>query len=118
MKNAKIILLAALSVLLVSGCQAPRGLQHEVSEPQLVVDGQQSEVVQLFAQTLARMSIGSVEIFEETPFGVAQISKVREYVNGLGESCYLFTITTEVDRRNAAVCRTYDKQLRYVEFVH
>lgn len=118
MKNAKIILLAALSVLLVSGCQAPRGLQHEVSAPQVVVDKQQSESLQNLAKTLADQPMGSVQVLNKTPYGLAQISKDREYVNGLGERCYRFTVTIETGLRYAAVCLGNDKQWRYVELVH
>lgn len=118
MKNAKTILCAAFSVLLVSGCQAPRGLQHEVSAPQVVVDKQQSESLQNFAKTLADQPMGSVQVVNKTPYGPAQISKDREYVNGLGERCYRFTVTTENGHRYVAVCLGNGKQWRYVELVH
>ncbi|MBO9116812.1 MAG: hypothetical protein J7E09_20685 [Escherichia coli] len=118
MKNAKTILLLALSVLLVSGCQAPRGLQHEVSAPQVVVDKQQSESLQNLAKTLADQPMGSVQVVNNTPYGPAQISKDREYVNGLGERCYRFTVTTENVHRYVAVCLSNEKQWRYVELLH
>ena len=118
MKNAKTILLPALSVLLVSGCQAPRGLQHEVSAPQVVVDKQQSKEVKEFALILAQFPMGTVQIVEKTPYGPTQVSKDRDYVNGLGEQCYRLTISGESDRHYVAVCRGKDQQWRYVELVH
>ncbi len=118
MKEIKKIVLVALAVFSVTGCQAPRGLQHEVAAPQVVVDKQQSEAIRQLAQTLADQPMGSVQVVNETPFGAAQISKDREYVNGLGEPCYRFTVTTEIDQKPVAVCRGKDLQWRYVELVH
>ena len=100
--------MTAFTAVMLAGCQAPRGLQHEVSAPQVVVDKQQSEELQQFAQTLVKQLSGNAVVQEVTPFGPAQISKDREYVNGLGES----------DRHYAAVCRDKDQQWRYVELVH
>ena len=77
MKNAKTILLPALSVLLVSGCQAPRGLQHEVSAPQVVVDKQQSKEVKEFALILAQFPMGTVQIVEKTLWTNASIQGSR-----------------------------------------
>ena len=58
MKRVQKFLCAAISVLLVSACQAPRGLQHEVSAPQIVVDKQQSKEVKEFALILAQLPMG------------------------------------------------------------
>lgn len=118
MKSKMIIAMTAFTAVLLAGCQAPRGLQHEVSAPQVIVDEQQSEELQQFAQTLVKQLSGNAVVQEVTPFGPAQISKDREYVNGLGEQCYRFSITTESDRHYAAVCRGKDQQWRYVELVH
>lgn len=43
MKSKIIITMTAFTAVMLAGCQAPRGLQHEVSAPQVVVDKQQSE---------------------------------------------------------------------------
>lgn len=118
MKRVQKILCVAISVLLVSACQAPRGLQHEVSVPQTVVDKQQSEAIQKLVQRLVDQPMGSVQVLNNSPYGSAQISKDREYVNGLGERCCRFTITTEDGQQYAAVCRGNDKLWRYVELVH
>ena len=118
MKKTGMFLLASISVLILPGCQAPRGLQHEVAAPQVVVDKQKSEELQQFAKTLVEQPMGSVEVSNSTHFGSAQMSKDREYVNGLGEMCYRFTVTTENDRQHIAVCRGKDQQWRYVELVH
>ena len=118
MKTKSILLLPAATAVMLGGCQAPRGLQHEVAAPQVVVDKQQAPEFQSFAQTLVDQPTGSVEVNNVTPFGPAQISKDREYVNGLGETCYRFTVTTENDRKHVAVCRGKDQQWRYVELVH
>ena len=118
MKRVQKFLCAAISVLLVSACQAPRGLQHEVSAPQIVVDKQQSKEVKEFALILAQLPMGTVQIVEKTPYGPTQVCKDRDYVNGLGEQCYRFTISGESDRHYVAVCRGKDQQWRYVELVH
>lgn len=118
MKSKLIIAMTAFTAVMLAGCQAPRGLQHEVSAPQIVVDKQQPEELRQFAQTLADQPMGSVQVVNETPFGATQISKDREYVNGLGEPCYRLTVTTESDRKHVAVCRGKDQQWRYVELVH
>lgn len=118
MKSKMIIAMTAYTAVMLTGCQAPRGLQHEVSAPQVVVDKQQSEELQQFAQTLVKQLSGNAVIQEATPFGLAQISKEREYVNGLGEQCHRFSITTESDRHYVAVCRGKDQDWRYVELVY
>ena len=118
MKSKMIIAMTAFTAVMLTGCQVPRGLQHEVSAPQVVVDKQQSEELQQFAQTLVKQLSGNAVIQEATPFGLAQISKEREYVNGLGEQCHRFSITTESNRHYVAVCRGKDQDWRYVELVH
>ena len=118
MKSRNLFVLIVIASVILTGCQAPRGLQHEVATPQIVVDKQQPEELQQFAKTLVEQPMGRVVVSNSMPFGSAQISKDREYVNGLGETCYRFTVTTENDRQHIAVCRGKDQQWRYVELVH
>lgn len=118
MKSRNLFVLIVIASVILTGCQAQRGLQHEVATPQIVVDKQQPEELQQFAKTLVEQPMGSVVVSNSMPFGSAQISKDREYVNGLGETCYRFTVTTENDRQHIAVCRGKDQQWRYVELVH
>lgn len=107
-----------MTAVSLAGCQAPRGLQHEVSAPEIVVDAPQSAETQKFAQSLADMPMGSTVLFGATPQGPVQVTKVREYMNALGEKCYRYTLKNEQTQKHAAVCRVNGKQWRYVELVH
>lgn len=109
---------SVVTVVMLAGCQAPRGLQHEVSAPSLVVDKQQNIQVQNFAKTLADMPMSSVVVVNDSPVGAVQVSKDREYTNALGEQCYRYTLTTDAIRKQVAVCRVSGEHWRYVELVH
>lgn len=116
----KYLLMGICTLITVSlmGCQAPRGLQHEVSAPEIVVDAPQSAQIQQFAQTLADLPMGSTVLLGATPQGLVQVIKVREYMNALGEKCYRYTLKNEQTQKHAAVCRVNGEQWRYVELVH
>ena len=109
---------SVLTVVMLAGCQAPRGLQHEVSAPSPVVDKQQNVQVQNFAKTLAEMPMSSVAVVNDSPVGAVQVSKDREYTNALGEQCYRYTLTSDATRKQVAVCRVSGEHWRYVELVH
>lgn len=115
----KYLLMGASALLLtLAGCQAPRGLQHEVSAPEIVVDAPQSAEIQKFAQSLADIPMGGTVLFGVSPQGPVQVSKDREYMNALGEKCYRYTLKNEQTQKHAAVCRVNDEYWRYVELVH
>lgn len=118
MKTKILIGTSLLSMLMLAGCQAPRGLQHEVSAPSPVVDKKQNVQVQNFAKTLADMPMSSVAVVNDSPVGAVQVSKDREYTNALGEQCYRYTLTTDATRKQVAVCRVSGEHWRYVELVH
>lgn len=118
MMNKILIGTAFLSVVMLVGCQAPRGLQHEVSAPMPIIDKQQDVEVQVFAKTLATMPISTMKVINDSPLGVVQVTKDREYTNALGEQCFRFTLTTDVTRKQVAVCRLSGDHWRYVELVH
>lgn len=115
MKNAKIILLAALSVLLVSGCQAPRGLQHVPSQPAVVVDPSQSENEQSFAASAAKLEVGgSAAVIQTTPIGLAQAIAVATYKNALGEDCKRIELRNKDASSVCGVCLGKDGIWRVV----
>lgn len=118
MKTKILIGTSLLSMLMLAGCQAPRGLQHEVSAPTPVVDEQQNVDVQNFAKTLAEMPMSSVAVVNNSPLGAVQVSKDREYTNALGERCYRYTLTSDATRKQVAVCRVSGEHWRYVQLVH
>lgn len=100
--------------LLLTGCSAPRGLAHNPSVPQPVVDAGQDEVQKTFAQDASTLAVGSTALFDKTPVGTSQVTAVSQYMNGLGERCTKLELKTQTATHRAGVCFGADGVWRYV----
>ena len=99
---------------LISGCSAPRGLNHQVSRPDVkALDSQQSPQMQEFAQ---RMSQASQNTKMKDPYlPEYELMLEHPYRNALGENCHrLWLISSDGQQKPAAVCQTAQGIWRFV----
>lgn len=114
-KYLRIVMVGICGVLLVSGCAStPRGLKHEGTRPSKVVEEAQSAVEQNLSIAVSRLGLGATEVVQETPIGVATVTVIGEYLNGLGETCKRVQIQNEGNILKGAVCLGDDHIWRFV----
>ena len=108
------VALAALTAGL-TGCSAPRGLQHEVMPPEVVKDSPQATSVEHFAQAVGTFEVGTTTVMNNTQLGLAQVHVERVFKNALGEACRRVIVKNNETQRRGAVCQGADGVWRYVD---
>lgn len=120
MKKQCLVTVALLgAVLAVTGCSAPRGLQHKATRPVTEnLDAPQDAVTAAFAATVGNLKPGQTVSVNLPEGGVGAVSAVRigaAYKNALGESCRRVDVKRQgKTSTRAAVCLTKDGVWRYV----
>ena len=111
-------LFAAAAVLAMTGCSAPRGLNHQATRP--VADGldaPQAAAVADFARTMGEAPAGA-RVSTTLPVGgkgEASIPALNAtYKNALGENCRRVEMRSGAQRSRGAVCQTAQGVWRYV----
>lgn len=105
----------ATAVVVLAGCSAPRGLQHEVTPPEIVRDAPQASGARNFAEAAGGLEIGTTTVMNDTPLGVAQVQVERAFKNALGETCRRVIVKNNQTQRRGAVCQGADGVWRYVD---
>ena len=105
----------ATAVVVLAGCSAARGLQHEVTPPEVVRDAPQVSAAQNFAEAAGGLEVGTTTVMNETPLGIAQVQVERAFKNALGEACRRVIVKNNETQRRGAVCQGADGVWRYVD---
>ena len=105
----------ATAVVVLAGCSAPRGLQHEVTPPEVVRDAPQASAAKHFAEAAGNLEVGTITVMNETPLGAAQVQVERAFKNALGEACRRVIVKNNETQRRGAVCQGADGVWRYVD---
>ena len=115
MKTKMLVTAAVVMTVVLAGCSStPRGLQHEVSKPDLTrLDTPQSEATAAFALRMSE-AVRNIELAD--PFMPdVRITVDYEYRNALGEDCRrLWLLTAEGTKKSAGVCKTSTGLWRFV----
>ena len=105
----------ATTVVVLAGCSAPRGLQHDVTPPEKIQDAPQASAARHFAEAAGGLKIGTTTVMNDTPLGVAQVQVERAFKNALGEACRRVIVKNNETQRRGAVCQGSDGVWRYVD---
>lgn len=103
------------TVVVLAGCSAPRGLQHDVMPPETIRDVPQASATRHFAEAAGGLESGMTTVMNETPLGVAQVQVERAFKNALGEACRRVIVKNNETQRRGAVCQGADGVWRYVD---
>lgn len=121
MKKLSLVNVALLgAVLAVTGCSAPRGLQHKATRPVTEnLDAPQDDVTAAFAATAGKLKPGqtvSVNL-PEGGMGAVSVAKTdNAYKNALGEACRWVDVKRQGKTpTRVAVCLTGAGVWRFVE---
>lgn len=113
--SSRFRLALATSVVVLAGCSAPRGLQHDVMPPETIRDMPQASAARHFAEAAGGLEIGTTTVMNDTPLGVAQVQVERAFKNALGEACRRVIVKNNETQRLGAVCQGADGVWRYVD---
>lgn len=120
MKKLSLVTVALLgAVLAVTGCSAPRGLQHKATRPVTEnLDAPQDDVTAAFAATAGNLKVGQTVSVNLPEGGVGAVSVAKTdnaYKNALGETCRRVDVKRQGKTpTRAAVCLSKEGVWRYV----
>lgn len=117
--KAKFLMVALTAAVLLAGCSAPRGLNHQATRPVAEnLDEPQSDVVRAFAASAGQLKPGQTVSLNLPEGGEGTVSLARTdttYKNALGETCrHVEMKRKRGESTRAAVCRTMQGDWRYV----
>lgn len=100
---------------ILSGCGAPRGLNHTVTPAEDIYSGVRVSASDAeFGEKIANLALGA-SLTVSLKGTTTELTVVDSYFSALGEECKMLRVRSESEmRKNAAVCRNPSGQWRYL----